>query len=143
MKGPKVVPAPNMVSMTAMAVAGLLLSHLMASGYTALLMADSPIAVRDLIRRERPRKTGPDSILGRNPNMMLVRPAMTQPTVNNLRRKVISVWNISTLRSHLVDRILSKYFPNIGVETICRTKAEANTIPLLVTDIPWSSASLL
>ena len=43
-----------------------------------------PTAVRDLMRRDSPRNTGPDSMLGRNPNMMLVRPELTQPNMNNL-----------------------------------------------------------
>ena len=94
------------------------------------------------MRRERPRNTRPDLMLGRKPNMMLVRPAVTQPKVNSLRRNVKRDTSPS-LRSHLADPILCKYFPNIGVETICRTKAEAKTRPELVTDIPWSSASLL
>ena len=84
MKGPIVVPAPNMVSMAARAVDWLLWSHRMARGYTAVLMADSPSAVRDLTSRERPRNTRPDSMFGRKPNMMLVRPEVTQPNMNNL-----------------------------------------------------------
>ena len=45
--------------------------------------------------------------------------------------------------NHLAEPILCRYFPKMGVETICRRKAEAKTRPLLVTDIPWSSASLV
>ena len=37
---------------------------------------------------------------------------------------------------NLDDPILWRYLPKIGVETICRTKAEAKTVPLLVTERP-------
>ena len=59
----------------------------MASGYTEVDMADSPTAVMDLITRDSVRKTEPDLILGRNPNMMFVRPEMMQPTMNSLEKE--------------------------------------------------------
>ena len=131
--GPMVVPAPNMVSMIASTVDWDLESHLMASGYTEVDMADSPTAVMDLITRDSVRKTEPDLILGRNPNMMFVRPEMMQPTMNSLEKEKFVRINSKETLANLFDPILWRYFPKTGVETIWRMKAEAKTVPLLVT----------
>ena len=83
-----VVPAPNMVSMTASTVDWDPGSHFMASGYTAVDMADSPTAVIDRMVRDIPRNTEPELMLGRNPKMMLVNPDTIAPNTNNLQKTI-------------------------------------------------------
>ena len=91
--GPMVVPAPNIVSMMARTVDWDLVSHLMARGYTAVDMADSPTAVMDLMIRDSAKNNEPDLIIGKNPNMMLVIPEMMQPAMNNLQGRLYSFKN--------------------------------------------------
>ena len=71
-------------------------------------MADSPTAVMDLTVRDIARKTEPDLMRGRNPNMMLFSPETMAPNTNNLKHDQLQLRysRVCEVFMYLADPIL-------------------------------------